>query len=48
MRMCKKHNPMNKKLGYVDMNEWAEKKLKQGTKQYKCPDCKKWFFKCEL
>lgn len=44
---CKEHNPMNKKLGYVAWQEWAELKTKRGHIQRQCKKCGKWLFKCE-
>ena len=44
--ICKKHKPM--KLSYVAMNDWAEKKIKMGHIQRQCPDCGRYFFKCEF
>ncbi len=46
--MCKKHKPMNKKLGYVAWNEWADLKTRRGHIQRQCPDCGYYFFKCEM
>lgn len=45
---CKKHKPMNKKLGYVAWHDWAEKKDKMGHKQKECPECGRLLFKCEF
>ena len=38
---------MNKKLGYVAWQEWAELKTKRGHIQRQCKKCGKWLFKCE-
>ena len=46
--VCKKHKPMNKKLGYLTWMDWADRKTKQGHIQRQCPECKKWLFKCEM
>lgn len=43
---CKQHTPS--KLGYVAKSENAEKKIKQGHIQKRCPKCGYWFFKCEF
>lgn len=44
---CSHHRPMNEKLGYVAWHDWAERKTKQGHIQKQCPDCGRWYFKCE-
>lgn len=45
---CSSHNMMNKKLGYIEWHEWADKKGRMGHKQRQCPECKFWLFKCEV
>jgi predicted KAP-like P-loop ATPase len=45
---CKKHKPANKTMSYLAHHEWMERKIKQGHKQYECPKCGKWLFKCEI
>lgn len=44
---CSSHKPMNKKLGYAAWHDWADRKTRQGHKQKQCPECGKWFFRCE-
>ena len=45
--VCSHHNPMNDKLRYGAWQEWAERKAKQGHIQKQCPECGRWYFKCE-
>ena len=45
---CKKHKPANKTMSYLAHHEWMERKIKQGHKQYECPKCGRWLFKCEI
>lgn len=45
---CKQHNHNNYRMGYVERQEWAERKLKQGHKQKYCPVCGYWYFKCDF
>lgn len=45
-KICKKHKI--KKFSYIAKHEWAERKIKQGHKQYKCPKCGRYLFKCEI
>jgi len=44
---CKEHKPMNKVMGYVEWQEWADLKTRQGHIQRQCKKCGKWLFKCE-
>lgn len=44
---CKKHKPMNKVMGYVEWQEWADLKTRRGHIQRQCNKCGKWLFKCE-
>ena len=43
--VCSHHNPIE--LRYVAWQEWAERKAKQGHIQKQCPECGRWYFKCE-
>lgn len=43
---CRQHK--HSMMGYVERQEWAERKIKQGHKQKQCPDCGYWFFKCDF
>jgi hypothetical protein len=45
-KKCKHHK--DKKLGYIAWHEWAEQMTKDGHKQTQCPDCKHYFFACEM
>lgn len=47
----KKLKPCNHKkitLGYIQWHEWADRKIRMGHVQRKCPNCGLWFFKCEM
>ena len=44
---CKKHKPMNKKLGYLAHHNWMDEMVKKGEKQKQCPKCGRWLFNCE-
>lgn len=44
---CSHHKLMTETLGYVAWHNWAERKTKQGHIQKQCPECGKWYFKCE-
>ncbi|HSG30471.1 MAG TPA: hypothetical protein VLB82_02890 [Thermodesulfobacteriota bacterium] len=48
LTICENHKPMNKKLGYVAWQEWADRKTRQGHIQRQCPKCNLYFFKCEM
>lgn len=44
-RPCLWHKP--NRLPYVAWHEWAEAKAGRGHQQRRCPDCQRFFFKCE-
>jgi hypothetical protein len=46
--VCKKHKPINLKLRYVQFHDWADIKIRMGHVSKQCPDCKRYFFKCEF
>ena len=43
---CSNHNPI--KLGYLEWQDWAENKTKQGEKQKQCTKCGRWYFNEEF
>jgi hypothetical protein len=43
---CDTHKQNN--MGYVERQEWAERKIKQGHKERQCTKCGYWFFKCDF
>lgn len=45
---CQQHNSMNKEIGFLAWNVWAEKMSKSRHKQVQCVKCGYWFFLCEL
>jgi alkylated DNA repair dioxygenase AlkB len=45
---CPKHKPMSNKMNYVEHLDWIDNKIKRGHKQYQCPQCGKWLFRCEF
>ncbi len=46
--MCSGHKPMSNKMNYAEHMKWMDSKIKKGHRQYQCPKCGKWLFKCEL
>jgi hypothetical protein len=45
-KACSRHKPS--KLLYLDLLEWAAKKIERGEKQKKCTQCGRWYFREEI
>jgi hypothetical protein len=43
---CTSHKPIKK--SYIEQQEWAEQKMKQGEQQKQCPKCLRWYFDEEM
>ncbi len=45
---CPEHKPRGKTMDYISHSEWIDRQEKRGHKKYKCSECGRWLYKCEL